>query len=377
MGSCLTDKKSLLGALQLVQGIVEKKAINPVLTSVVFEAEGETLLVKATNLEESAIIQTWAEVEEPFKVAVSAKKLVEFVRELPEMPVSLRTTDAGTLELSVEKIKANLPLTDLEDFPELPSPPEETILLNKDEFLDALDKVYFSIAADSVSIALMGMLFKKEGEVVSFVSTDGHRMSLVEKVMEGLSGEDFEVIIPRKGVQEIKRILEKRPEIDTVEVGFSENHFYMKVGGVQLFSRVLDGRFPNYKRIVPDEFEKEFVVPLQEFMRAAKRVSLFSEDRVKGVRIEFNPDESRIVVSSMASADSGFVGAAVQEIEVGECRGTPFVFGLNARYLMEVLGAFGTESVRVCAGENMWPVKLTSDEAPDYIHIIMPLKLEG
>ena len=376
MGKCLTDKNSLLSALQLVQGIVEKKAINPVLTSVVFETAEDSIFIKATNLEESLVVQSWAEIHEPLKVAVSAKRLLEFVRELPDMPINIYTTEAGTLELSVEKIKANFPIFDVEEFPDLPLSPENTIFMNKDAFLDALDKVYFSIATDAVSMVLMGMFFKKEGSLVSFVSTDGHRLSLVEKDMGEVEGEDFEVIIPRKGVQEIKKVLEKKVEVDSIEIGFSGNHFYMKAGNVQIFTRVLDGKFPNYKRVIPEEFDKEFVVASKELMKGAKRVSLFSEDKVKGVRIEFKPDESCIVLSSVVSSEAGFVGSAVQEIEIEQARGTPFVFGLNAKYLMEALDAFDSEFIRIHTGENLWPVKITSDEVQDYIHIIMPLKLE-
>ncbi len=376
MGKCLTDKNSLLSALQLVQGIVEKKAINPVLTSVVFETAEDSIFIKATNLEESLVVQSWAEIHEPLKVAVSAKRLLEFVRELPDMPINIYTTEAGTLELSVEKIKANFPIFDVEEFPDLPLSPENTIFMNKDAFLDALDKVYFSIATDAVSMVLMGMFFKKEGSLVSFVSTDGHRLSLVEKDMGEVEGEDFEVIIPRKGVQEIKKVLEKKVEVDSIEIGFSGNHFYMKAGNVQIFTRVLDGKFPNYKRVIPEEFDKEFVVASKELMKGAKRVSLFSEDKVKGVRIEFKPDESCIVLSSVVSSEAGFVGSAVQEIEIEQARGTPFVFGLNAKYLMEALDAFDSEFIRIHTGDNLWPVKITSDEVQDYIHIIMPLKLE-
>ncbi len=378
MGKCLTDKGSFLGALQLIQGIVEKKAINPILTSIVIETIGDdTLVIKATNLEESMIIQMWSEIHEPINTAVSAKKLAEFVKELPDMPLTLSTSqDTTTMQIEVGSIRASFPLLDLEDFPELPSIPEDTVLLNRDAFLDALEKVSFSIATDAVSMPLMGMLFKKEGNFLSFVSTDGHRLSLVEKNVEGLGGEDFEMIIPKKGVQQIVKILEKKVEVDSVEVGFSENHFYMKAGNVQLFSRVLEGRYPNYRRVLPEEFDKEFVISSQEFMKAARRVSLFSEDKTKSIRIEFNPDEENIVVSSVITPGTAFSGAASQTVEIAECKGTSFVFGLNAKYLMEALNAFDSEYVRVSTGEALWPVKLTSDEVPDYVHVIMPLKLE-
>ncbi len=377
MGKCLTDRSSLHGALSLIQGVVEKKAINPILTSIVFQTIGDDVLrLKATNLEECISVDIWAEVHETLNIAVSAKKLFEFVRELPDMPVNIELNEAGSLSINVERISAAFPTLDVEEFPDFPQVPESKILLSRDVFLDALDKVYYSIATDAVSMPLMGMLFKKEGDVLHFVSTDGHRLSLVERSLEGIDAEDFEMIIPKKGVQEIRKVLEKKVEVDAIEVGFSENHFYMKAGNVEVFSRVLEGKYPNYKRVLPDSFDKEFVISTKEFMQAAKRVSLFSEDKVKGIRIEFLPDDSVIVVSSMVSPESGFAGTASQEIEIAEPKGTSFVFGLNAKYLMEALSAFDSEVVRIHTGEALWPVKISSDEVPYYVHIIMPLKLE-
>lgn len=376
MKVCLTDKNSLLSALQLAQGIVEKKAISPVLSSIVITAKPpDTLEIKCTNLEESLYVKTWAEVYENAAFALSAKKLMEFVRELPDMPIEIFVENDAVAEMSVGRIKATFPLVEIEDFPELPRTPEKTVLLNRDAFLDAIEKVYFSIATDSVSTALMGMLFTKKGDVVHFVSTDGHRLSVVEKRFE-IEDLEFEMIIPRKGVQELKKILDKKIEVDAVDIGFSENHFFMRAGNIEFFTRVLDAKYPNYERVIPDDFERSFVVASDTLFKAVKRVSLFSEDKAKSIKFELVPEEKRLVLSSVKSPDDAFSGIAVEELELVDAEGEPITFGLNARFLLEALNAFDAETVRFNLGDALCPIKLESDESRDYIHVIMPVSLE-
>jgi len=318
----------------------------------------------------------WAEVKEEKEFALSAKRLAEFVRELPELPVKLSIEKDAVVQLYVGKISATFPLIDMEDFPTLPQVPEETILLSREGFLDAVEKVYFSIATDSVSTALMGMLFKKEGEKVYFVSTDGHRLSVVEKVFEGVQEVNFEVIIPRKGVQEIKKILEKKIEEDTVMVGFSDNHFYMRVGNVDFFSRILDAKFPNYERVIPQDYSRSFTINSSDLIKATKRVSLFSDDKIKGVKIEYLPGEGKVVLTSVKSSESTFTGSAKEELEVLEAEGDSLTFGLNSKYLIEALNAFESSEIRFYLGDSLWPIKLEAQPSEGYIHVIMPITLE-
>ena len=161
MGRFLTDKGSLLSALQLVQGVVEKKSINPILSSIVIETSSDDqVTIEATNLEESIKIAIWAEVYSNFKVAIPFRRLTEFVRELPDLPITV-TSDGNLLNIEVEGIKASFPTMDLEDYPGLPEEPTELVQIGREFLISSIGKVDFSIAKDAVSTALMGMLFKK------------------------------------------------------------------------------------------------------------------------------------------------------------------------------------------------------------------------
>ncbi|MEO0278628.1 MAG: DNA polymerase III subunit beta, partial [candidate division WOR-3 bacterium] len=280
MGKVLTDRGSLLSALQLVQQVVEKKSINPILSSVVFEcSDVDNLILEATNLEESIRINIWAEIYEPFRCAIPFRKLTEFVRELPDLPITLKY-DGNLLYIEVEKISASFPVMDLEDYPGLPEEPENLVQLSREFLYSSISKVSFSIAKDSVSTSLMGMLFKKEQDTISFVSTDGHRLSLVEESVEGIDIDDFEILIPRKAVNEVVRILEKKVDEEVVYFGTVGSHLYMRIGNIRFFTRLIDAKFPNYRRVIPENFERSFVVDKANLLKAAKRVSLFSDDKI-------------------------------------------------------------------------------------------------
>ncbi|MGC8754146.1 MAG: DNA polymerase III subunit beta [Thermosulfidibacteraceae bacterium] len=375
MGRFLTDKGSLLSALQLVQGVVEKKSINPILSSIVIETSSDDqVTIEATNLEESIKIAIWAEVYSNFKVAIPFRRLTEFVRELPDLPITV-TSDGNLLNIEVEGIKASFPTMDLEDYPGLPEEPTELVQIGREFLISSIGKVDFSIAKDAVSTALMGMLFKKEGSTISFVSTDGHRLSLVEDSSRGLEVSDFEILLPRKGVTEILKILEKKVEEDVVYFGTSSNHFFMKVGSVKFFTRLLDAKFPNYKRVIPTDFERSFVVNKSDMMKAVKRVSLFSDDKIRTLKIHFLPEEKKLILVSVKPSGDTFIGVASQEIYVENATGTELTFGINGRYLMEALGAFDSEKVRFELGDPLWPIKLSTD-GENYIHVVMPVTLE-
>lgn len=375
MGKFLTDRAGLLSALQLVQGIVEKKSINPILSSIVFETVADDeVSITATNLEESIKVTIWAEVYESVSCAIPFRKLTEFVRELPDLPITI-TTDENMLNIEVEGIKAVFPTMPLDDYPDLPGEPESVTPIGREFLVNSLNKVDFSIAKDAVSTALMGMLFKKEGDLISFVSTDGHRLSLIEESSEGLDTPDFELLIPKKGVTEILKILEKKVEEDLVYFGVSSNHFYMKVGNIRFFTRLLDAKFPNYKRVIPTDFERSFVVNKVDMMKAVKRVSLFSDEKIRTLKIHFLPSDGKIILTSVRPSGDVFVGTASQEVYVEDPSGSELVFGINGRYLLEALDAFDSDKITFSLGDALWPVKLTA-EGENYIHIVMPVALE-
>ncbi len=368
------ERETLLGLLQLAQGIVERKSLNPVLSAVVLTASGNQLEIQATNMEESIRARGTGEFQGDLQVAIPLSRLGDFVKELSPGPVNLEVLeDSNLFKVSQGKTWAHLPLLAVEEFPTLPPTPEVILPVNREYFLKALSRTFFSIATDSLSTALKGMLMKWEEGKIVFVSTDGHRLSLVEMEHSGVTQGGSEVIIPRKGIQEIRRLLE-RSEADSVEVGVIQNHFYCSTEDGEVFVRILDAKYPSYQKVIPQEFTHRLVVSKVDFTKAVRRASLFSSDRIRGIKLEVK--DTTATISSLASGDEPFSGAAAEELELVESSGGEVRLGLNARYILELMGVLEGDQVVVEAGDPLWPVKFTSPDMPEYLHIVMPLQLE-
>jgi len=368
------EKDTLLGLLQLAQGIVEKRSLNPILSAVVLTASGGELEIQATNMEESIRARGPGEFQGDFQVAIPLSRLGDFVKELSPGPISLEVLGEGNLfKVAQGRTWAHLPLLPVQEFPTLPTRPDATLPMDRGSLLKALSRTFFSIATDSISTALKGMLMKWEDGKIVFVSTDGHRLSLVEMAHEGPNQGGLEVIIPRKGIQEIRKLLERSSD-EEVRVGVVQNHFYSSTGEGEIFVRLLDAKYPSYQKVIPQDFTHRVVVARGEFAKAVRRSSLFSSDRIRGVKLEAR--EGSVVISSLSGGDEPFSGAAAEELEPLGFSGGEVRLGLNARYVLELVAVLEGEEVVMEAGDPLWPVKFTSPQMPDYLHIVMPLQLE-
>ena len=369
------ERDVLLEVLQLAQGIVERKSLNPILSAVVISSTSDgNLEVQATNLEESIKIKTKNKINSDMKVAIPLTKLVNFVKELSPEVVSFGLSEEGNLlTIGQEKVWAHLPILPTEDFPVLPPTPDITFPMDREVLLRAFSKVFFSISTDSISTALKGLLIKQTEDKVAFVSTDGHRLSLLTVEYPNTPLRDLELIVPRKGVQEMRRLLESSTE-EQIQLGVTQNHLYAATEKGEIFIRLLDAKYPNYQKVIPKEFTTKVILPKEHLQKAVRRASLFSSDRLKGVKMEVGPQN--VIVSSITGEDEPFSGSAVEEISTIEFYGEETKLGLNARYVMEVLSVLDGENVTIEMGSRLWPVKFTSQESSDYLHIVMPLQLE-
>ncbi len=369
------ERDTLIELLQLAQGIVERKSLNPILSAVILSSTPEgNLEVQATNMEESLRVKTRDKLDGDIKVAIPLVRLVDFIKELSPGAVSLGLSEEGALlTIGQEKAWAHLPILSTEDFPVLPPTPDITFPMNREVLLRVFSKVFLSIATDSISTALKGLLVKKINGGVAFVSTDGHRLSLLKVEHSEMPQGSLELVVPRKGIQEMGRLLERSAE-EQLQLGVTQNHLYAATERGEIFIRLLDAKYPNYQKVIPQEFTAKVVLSKEYLQKAVRRASLFSSDRLKGVRMEVG--SQRVRISSMAGVDEPFSGSAVEEMDAIEFSGEEVKLGLNARYVVEVLSVLDGGEVVMEMGSRLWPVKFTSQEAPDYLHIVMPLQLE-
>ncbi len=374
MATITVERETLLDLLQSAQGIVEKRSINPILTAVIVASSEGELSVQGTNMEESIRVRAKGGFEGDIYVAVSLSRLVDFVRELSPGPVGIEFSEEGhLLTVSQKKAQAHIPVLSVEDFPVLPPPPDVTFPIERGVLVEALSKVFFSIAVDAMSTALKGLFVKKTEDGIAFVSTDGHRLSLLEMEYTDLPYGEMGLVVPRKGVQEIRRLVEKSKG-DTALLGVVQNHLYVSTEKGEIFVRLLDARYPNYQKVIPKEFSTKVILNREALAKAVKRASLFSSERSMGVKAEIGSDGIR--VSSMVTAEEVFEGSAVEEVEVLEFSGEPIKIGLNAKYVQEVLSVLDGQQVCMEMGTRLWPVKFTSEDSPGYLHLVMPIQLE-
>gem|GEM_PF-794184 len=370
------EQNIMLDLLQLMQGIVEKKSLNPVLSTIILSTSSEdnTFEIQATNMEESIKVRSHGDFNNTTRFAIPFTRLGDFVKELSSGPINLEIEDEANLfKVAQGRATAHLPLLSLEEFPTLPTPPDTTLSLSKVAFLKVLSKVSFSIAIDSISTALKGLLIRKKGATITFVATDGHRLSLLENEYERLPQGELEIIVPRKGIQEVKRFVSKSVE-DTLEMGTVHNHLYISTDRGEIFVRLLDAKYPNYEKVIPQEFTSKAVISREELIRSVRRASLFSSDRVRGIKLRFS--EGSLLISSIVSPEEPFSGSAQEEVDLIEFDGEKVELGLNARYILDVLVEVDDDRVVMEMGNSMWPVRITAPGTPEYLHVVMPLQLE-
>ena len=283
-------KDELAKGLSKSQSVVERRTSMPILSNVLLEAEDERLLVAATDLETSFKGQFSARVSKPGKVTVPARKFYEIIKELPAEEIYLKEKENNFLHISAGRASFDLVGLSAEDFPNLPQVAGVPQLGISGEILsEMIEKTIFSISQEDTRFNLAGLFVQKrtsDGDnYLRFVSTDGHRLSLVDRSLEGL--DEFEldggVIIPRKGVAEMRKMAEE----EELQLGLSQNYATLTVGEARLILRMQEGSFPDYEVVIPKVTKKKAVVNRQAFSDVLRRVAILATDRFQGVKLDF------------------------------------------------------------------------------------------
>jgi len=365
-------KNELLRELQLFQGIVERKNTIPILANVLVEAEGSEVHLLATDLEVGLRSRCEASVAKPGAVTVPAKKLYEIVKALPETEVRIEEDKAG-VRIAADRFDSRLQTLPREDFPTLPDVGvDAAVTLPGSLIKQMVSRTHFAITGEDTRYFLNGALFVLKDEVMSLVATDGHRLALVSVPREGTgkdkADEEIRVILPRKTLMELGRLLGEQEG----EVAFSrgENHLFFRIGDRVLISRMIDGQFPAYERVIPKANDKRIDFERDRLTNAVKRVSLLSNERSRAVRFHAGKGKVEIVSSSPE------FGEAKEELIVDyAAAATEICF--NAQYVLDFLGVVETDGVTLEFKDEMSQavMKPTSPEGYDYTYVIMPMRI--
>ena len=367
-------------ALYRAQGIVEKKSTMPILASVLLEAavgdgggSSGRLKLSAFDLEIGVTGSFPAEVTRAGAVALKHKELYDIVRALPEKTAVLRREANNRVKITSGSAEFNLVGQPAEDYPPFPRADKVSfVTIEPTQLLEMIEKTQFAISADETRHNLNGVFFETSPGAVKMVATDGHRLALIERPIEGDFNLKRGVIVPRKGLAELRRLLDE-DDTGACRLGFTETSGVFERGDLQMVMRLIDGQFPDYTQVIPKEADRTVKLDRPRFLETLKRMSLMSSDRsTNAVKLELSAGNLRV------TSQNPDLGDAREEIAV-EYAGTPMQIGFNARYLMDVLQVIDTPQTALELCDELSPGVLKpagGEENPSrYTAVIMPMRI--
>ncbi len=368
------EKSAFLPELALLQGVVDRKSTIPILSHVLIDARDGEALLTATDLDVTIRSKTPAKVSTPGAATVLAKKLFELVRTLPDAPIRIRLLENNYVQIDCGRSSFKLVALAASDYPTLPTIDQgQGVSLPLGLFRRVISKVLFAVSQEEGRFQISGSLMKFKDGAVEMISTDGHRLALVQFDSPGLvkaKRPPQPTLVPKKALMELHRF-EGADDSDVV-FGTSENHIYFHVGNRQLLSRSLDVKFPDYEKVISKDNDRKVVASVVELGQALRRVALFSSDRSRAVRLEFSSGE---LVLTSANPDLG----EAREVLPVQYDGETFFIGLNAQYLADFLSEIETTEVQLnlkdenthCLGSPVGTLPGISR----YLYIVMPMRI--
>jgi len=366
------QKQNLLDALQLSLGIVEKRSSMPILSNVLMETYEDSVRIMATDLQVSVRLQCPAQIIEPGGISILARKFFEIIRELPEDNIYMKLNENNRLLISCKDARFNivgLPATDYPPLPELES--VKTIKIDGSLLKDMIEKTISSVSLDEGRFNLSGIYLEKGQEKdkpsLRMVSTDGHRLTLMDKGVEGLDTEFLSkgVLMPRKAVSELIKILETPGE---AEIGFKDTFGVFKKEETLMIMRLLESNFPDYHLVLPKKKSKTILITKNDLADIMKRMAVLSTDKYKGVK--FKLSKGNLEIQSVNPE----IGDAKENLALNY-EGGAVEIGFNARFFLDVLQVMESETIILDLNDSVSPAILSGEKDPGFMALIMPMKL--
>lgn len=359
-------REAILKPLQTVVGVVERRQTMPILSNVLLAAESGKLQVTATDLEVEIVADAEVKVDDAGEVTVPGRKLHEICRAVPEGTTIEISLAAERLTVKAGRSRFTLSTLRAADFPTVEEiAAKQTLRLARKDLRKLIDKTHFSMAQQDVRYYLNGLLLETERKILRAVATDGHRLALSEINLATAAARDEQLIVPRKGVLELNRLLEGEGD---VEVALGANHIRVQVEGVRLTSKLIDGRFPEYARVIPNQPKNVISADRNLLRQALQRTAILSNEKYRGVRLELSPN------SVVLQANNPEQEEAVETLEV-EYSGDPMEIGFNVNYLLDALAAVDSEQVEFGVTDANSSCLIREPGGDNTKYVVMPMRL--
>lgn len=362
----ICSRKDLFEGVQTAGRAVSSRSSSSILSHLHIRTEGDKIRLAGTDLEIGVECSVPANVQTEGALTAPAKILTEFLSTLPDGDIALSVD--GSNRVSLKSGTSDYQILGLppEDFPMLPEVAGETsFTIEQPVMRTAIERTIFAVSQDESRASLTGILLRLEDDELQLVSTDTHRLCAVECSVSESQGQTRS-IIPGRAMAELHRIIQS--EDGTVTVSVSPSQVLFQVNGTVLVSRLIEGQFPNYEKVIPQEFTKRIIVPTDQLQSSVRRASIVARDNAN--RVLLKTQDGKLIVT----AESSSVGTAYEEVDV-MIEGEDIEMAFSAKYLLEFLGVVGSEAIEMQLTGNLNPALMRPQDDENYRYVLMPMQI--
>jgi DNA polymerase-3 subunit beta len=359
-------REALLQPLQAVIGVVERRQTMPILANVLLVAKDGQVAVTATDLEVELVASAAVEIEAAGEVTVPGRKLLDICRALPEEAEISMNLSGEKLSVKSGRSRFSLMTLPAAEFPTVEDiSAEQSVSVSQENLTKLLEKTHFSMAQQDVRYYLNGLLLETGTNYLRAVATDGHRLALSEVGLDQKDLPEQQVIVPRKGVLELQRLIGGEGDL---ELQFGSNHIRIQLDSIRFTSKLIDGRFPEYERVIPEDTSNQLTADREVFRSALHRTAILSNEKYRGIRLIIKAG------SLLLQAHNPEQEEAEEELEISYS-GDDIEIGFNVNYLLDALGAIESEEVTLAVvdGNSSCLLREPGNETTKYV--VMPMRL--
>jgi DNA polymerase III subunit beta len=368
MSNIKIRREQLLKPLSAVVGVVERKHTLPILSSVLIETKNKKLRIVGTDLE----LQISTEIDgidaENSVFTVSARKFLDITRSLPaEIDITLQAS-TDLLKINAGKSKFSLQLLPANDFPQMQLSDTEGLKfsVSADAFRDLLTKIQYAMAVQDIRYYLNGILLSINNSMLIAAATDGHRLAIDSIQLDVESTKQLDVIIPRKAVIELIKLLSDNN--DPIEIQLSATQVVFKQNSFELRSKIIDGKFPDYKRVIPSGYTKTILINRQLLNQSIARAAILTNDKNKGIRVVLTENNLRIICHNNEQEE------AQEDLEI-EYNNEPIDIGFNVQYLLDILNNVSCETIQLSLNDSTSSLLINIPGEDNFNYVVMPMRI--